>query len=124
MKEPKNAPRAAGPGWAAFADIRRQHLGLYRERADVVRTLYGCVDGLLYRGGLETAGAEYELGRATGEPTRGPQPWGPLYVRGLANKAAWPDTGTVESNRRWAIASAKVFLEVSAEIGSSIHFTY
>lgn len=116
-------PRATGPSWAAFADIRRQHLALYRERADMIRREFGSVDGLLYRGGLETGAAEKELGLATGEPTRTTQPWGVLYVRALNNKSMWPGRKVLTSPN-WASESARAFLEVSAEIGSSIHFTW
>lgn len=111
-------------GWNAFADNRREWLSLFRERALTVSRETGSVDGMLCRGGLDSQGAERELALATGEPTRTPRPWGPVYVRGLANRAVWPALDSVARERRWAIASARAFLETARDVGATVHFTY
>lgn len=111
-------------GWMALAERRHENVWAYREAARIVLDSFGSVDGMLARGGLETQAAERQLHLATGEPTRSPQPWGPLYVKGLNHKAVWPQIESAPPEDRWAIASAEAFLRVTASLKSGVIFTW
>jgi hypothetical protein len=118
-------------GWRALVDVppgreRGKYLPSFQAAARAIHSAHGSVDGMLVRGGLETKGAEWYLGWATGASVYDPAGWGPMYTIAAANRAhnVWPDPDSMQRREVWAMLSAKRFLETAAACGLGIKFTW
>jgi hypothetical protein len=82
----------------------------------------GGVDGMLERGGLDCSDCGQMLERATGQSVYTYTDWSVAKVRRLNKKANWDFEP--ESGEEWAYWSARKFLEVCAEHGLSVNFSW
>lgn len=109
-------------GWDGYANNTRGHKAKFRAAARLVKEKCGSVDGFLEDGALDCSAFAFALESATGESAWDEDGWSAKKVKLLANAASWPDN--VEPDRRWAVESAKAFLNLCAEIGTGIHFSW
>ena len=113
-------------GWDAFAtrDGETYFDGLakpeFASAAARARKNAICVDGLLYRGGLDISHCGLALQEATGRSAWSETSWSPDDVRALAASADWSRC----QQEPWAVESARAFLEVCAEHGFGVTFSF
>jgi hypothetical protein len=111
-------------GWDAYASRSKGHVSEFKAAAERVKKLTGSVDWLLEKGGLDCSDCAIELQKATGRNCWDDNGWTPFTVNELANNSYWPSIEDIPIERRWAVFSAKEFLETCAKIGSGIYFSY
>ena len=109
-------------GWDAYANNQRNKKA-FKEASERVRKKVGTVDGFLQSGGLDCSTCATELERATGENVYSEFGWSHEMVKVLARDAFW-DYDDTESDRLWALESAREFLETCASINTGINFTW
>jgi hypothetical protein len=107
-------------GWDGYADHKAGHEAKFRAAARKVEEKCGAVDGLLADGALDCTACALALQEAAGAGVWNEAGWSANKVKELAARAVWPDE--VDSDRCWAVESAKAFLNLCAEIGTGIHF--
>lgn len=119
-------------GWDAFSSAKYNYetgifedpsIGkLFKEASDFVKSLTGSVDGSLDHGVLDVSTCGEMLERGTGENCWTEDPWDKETVKRLAMTANWNFEYDIAD--AWAYWSAKKFLEICAEAGLSIRFSF
>lgn len=107
-------------GWDAFAETSRR--AAFKAAAVRVRKQAGSVDGLLGEGGLDCSSCAYALEAATNASAWDEHGWNAEKVKQLAASATWPQE--IDPEDKWAVLSAKAFLEVCAKLNCGISFSY
>lgn len=109
-------------GWDAVANNTRGHKRKFKEVAQRVQATAGAMDMGLSSGWLDCSACAYALQDATGESCWDAAGWNAKKVKRLASEARWPDS--VPDEKKWAVLSARAFLETCAKIGTGIHFSW
>lgn len=109
-------------GWDGYANNTRGHKAKFKAAAKKVQDKCGTVDGLLQEGALDCSACAFALEAATGQSAWDQDGWSAKKVKQLAAEARWP--GEVEPDQCWAVESAKAFLNLCADIGTGIHFSW
>ncbi len=109
-------------GWDGYANNTRGHKAKFKAAAKKVQEKCGTVDFLLEGGALDCSACALALEAATGESAWAEAGWNARKVKRLAVEARWPDE--IEEDECWAVESAKAFLNLCAEIGTGIHFSW
>jgi hypothetical protein len=110
-------------GWDAFAIRTKCHIRTTFKQAEIdVRSKADSVDFGLHKGWLDCSACAKALEEATGESCWDEDGWSAAKVRRLATTATWPDE--VADENKWAVYSAKAFLEACAKIGTGIRFSW
>ncbi len=109
-------------GWDGIADNTRGHKRKFKEAAERVKEAAGSVDFGLKDGWLDCSCCAHALQDATGADCWDEHGWSAEKVKQLARSAQWPEDTPDED--KWAVLSAKAFLETCAEIGTGIHFSW
>jgi hypothetical protein len=109
-------------GWDAFAHPPRKRAPEWKAAADAVRAKAGVVDGLLYDAGLDCSACARALEEATGRDAWDADGWSAVEVKRLAVEAFWPKDPPEET--RWAVESARAFLNTCAKLGVGIKFSW
>jgi predicted trehalose synthase len=107
-------------GWDAYAMNKRGHKKTFAEASKRVHEQAGgAVDADLENGGLGCSDCARALADATNANCYG-HPWTPAQVAEYAARAKWPKR--IPKEEKWAVLSARAFLETCAAIGSGIRF--
>lgn len=109
-------------GWDGYANNTRGHKRKFKEAAERVRESAGAVDFGLQAGWLYRSNCAYALQNATGESCWDEAGWSAKKVKMLAASARWPED--VPDENKWAVLSAKAFLDTCADIGTGISFSW
>lgn len=112
-------------GWDAYAtpykELPENKKASFVDAAIAIAKDCGAVDGLLSEGGLDCGVCARVLEKATQE-SPWVNEWTPEKVKELAHKASWPSED--EDTPLWAIASARVFLNMCAAYDCGIEFSF
>jgi hypothetical protein len=109
-------------GWDAHANRTKGFKGKFKQASERVIAKCGTVDILLEHGSLDCSACALALEDATGESAWDEDGWSASKVKRLSKKAEWPND--VSKDKIWAVESAKEFLNLCAEIGTGIHFSW
>ena len=119
-------------GWDALSSALKSDpdtgllkiLPKFNKASNEVKKQCGNVDFLLKYGGLDCSDCAEVLQSVTGKNCRDENGWNKDEVKLLAQSLEWPDISTINEEDRWAVLSAKAFLEVCAENSYSISFSW
>ena len=109
-------------GWDGYANNTRGHKLTFKAAAQRVKEAAGSVDFGLHDGWLDCSACAMALEQATGASCWDEDGWSADKVRRLAAEARWPDE--ILDDDKWAVLSAREFLETCAKIGTGIHFSW
>jgi hypothetical protein len=108
-------------GWDAFANRTKGHIkSTFRPASEAVKDEAGSVDIGLESGWLDCSACARALEAATGQSCYDEFGWSAKKVRKMADGANWD----IEGHDRWALLSAKSFLESCAKINTGINFSW
>lgn len=108
-------------GWDAYANRPQGHIrSTFRVASKAVIEEAGSVDIGLESGWLDCSACARALEAATGNSCYDEFGWSSEKVSKLANDAIWD----IEGHPKWALLSAKSFLECCAKINTGIHFSW
>lgn len=120
-------------GWDAYAEHGeyrgkgkwpRKSRDAFKRAAARVQKKAGSVDWLLDKGGLDVSTCAYVLQEATGASAWDQDGWEAKKVQRLAKSAKWPAIREVAQDHRWAVLSAREFLETCAKLNLRVDFSW